>query len=194
MRSPATTSWTWRPRPMFASALTSRSTPLWRSACSTRSRPPCRSPRPRSRRRNGRHPSLPVLRRLQCRSPALVPSTDRLISRPDPAVPGLRVAVGDPALDELASETAVPACAARIVCGRSVFLRERPHSAHLGLSRHSSCCGRQPVRCPEWLRELDGAEERRRHSRCCDSGGLLDRGPAGTTAERQTFCRWWCPA
>src|SRR4051812_19919161 len=109
MRSPATTSWTWRPRPMFASALTSRSTPLWRSACSTRSRPPCRSPEPRSRRRNGRHRSLPVLQRLRCRSPAPAPSTDRLISRPDPAVLGLRVAVGDPALDEPAGETEVPA-------------------------------------------------------------------------------------
>src|SRR3954447_4875721 len=94
---------------MFASALTSRSTPLWRSVCSTRSRPPCRSPGPRSRRRNGRHRSLPVLQRLRCRSPAPVPSTDRLISRPDPAVLGLRVAVGDPALDEPAGETAVPA-------------------------------------------------------------------------------------
>jgi hypothetical protein len=38
-----------------------------------------------------------------------VPSTDRLISRPDPAVLGLRVAVGDPALDEPAGETTVPA-------------------------------------------------------------------------------------
>lgn len=47
-----------------------------------------------------------------CRSPALVPSTDRLISRPDPAVLGLRVAVGDPAPDELAGETAVPAFSA----------------------------------------------------------------------------------
>ncbi len=109
MRSPATTSWTWRPPPMLASALTSRSMPLWRSACSTRSRPPCRSPGPRSRRRDGRHRSLPVLQRLRCRSPAPVPSTDRLITRPDPAVLGLRVAVGDPALDELAGETAVPA-------------------------------------------------------------------------------------
>jgi hypothetical protein len=107
MRSRATTLWTWRPRPMFASALTSRSTPLWRSACLTRSRRPCRSPGPRSRRRNGRHRSLPVLQRLRCRSPAPVPSTDRLISRPDPAVLGLRVAVGDPALDEPAGETAV---------------------------------------------------------------------------------------
>jgi hypothetical protein len=33
-----------------------------------------------------------------------VPSTARLISRPDAAVLGLRVAVGDPALDELAGE------------------------------------------------------------------------------------------
>jgi len=33
-----------------------------------------------------------------------VPSTDRLISRPDPAVLGPLVAVGDPALDELAGE------------------------------------------------------------------------------------------
>jgi GNAT superfamily N-acetyltransferase len=38
-----------------------------------------------------------------------VPSTDRLISPPDPAVLGLRVAVGDPALDELAGEAAAPA-------------------------------------------------------------------------------------
>jgi hypothetical protein len=96
---------------MFASALTSRSTPLWRSACSTKSRPPCRSPGPRSRRRNGRHRSLPVLQHLRCHSPAPAPSTARLISRPDPApaVLGLHVAVGDPALDEPASETAFPA-------------------------------------------------------------------------------------
>jgi hypothetical protein len=106
--SPATTSWTWRPPPMFASALTSRLTPLRRSACSTRSRPPCQSPGRRSRRRNGRHPRLPGLPRLRCRSPAPVPSTARLISRPDAAVLGLRVAAGGPALDELAGETAVP--------------------------------------------------------------------------------------
>ena len=108
MRSPATTSWTWRPRPMFASALTSRSTPLWRSACSTRSRPRCQSPERRSRRRNGRHPCLPGLRRLRWRSPALAPSPARLISGRDPAVLGLRVAVGDRALDELTGEPAGP--------------------------------------------------------------------------------------
>jgi hypothetical protein len=34
-----------------------------------------------------------------------MPSTARLISRPDPAGLGLRVTVGDPALDELAGET-----------------------------------------------------------------------------------------
>ena len=128
MRSPATTSWTWRPRPMFASAQTSRSTPPWRSACSTRSRPPCRSPGPRSRRRNGRHRSLPVLQRLRCRSPAPVPSTDRLISRPDPAVLGPRVAVGDPALDELAGETAVPAFSNRQTARRSRRLRREPRT------------------------------------------------------------------
>jgi hypothetical protein len=91
---------------MFASALTSRSTPLWRSVCSTRSRPPCRSRAPRSRRRNGRHRSLPARQRLRCRSPAPAPSTDRPSSRPDPAVLDLRVAVGDPALDEPAGKTA----------------------------------------------------------------------------------------
>jgi hypothetical protein len=58
----------------------------------------------RSRRRNGRHPRLPGLQRLRCRSPAPAPSTARLISRPDAAVLGLRVAVGDPPLDELAGE------------------------------------------------------------------------------------------
>jgi hypothetical protein len=81
-----------------------RSTSLWRSACSTKSRPPCQSPGCRSRRRNGRHPRLPGLQRLRCRSPAPVPSTARLISRPDAAVLGLRVAVGDPAPDEPADE------------------------------------------------------------------------------------------
>jgi hypothetical protein len=133
MRSPATTSWTWRRRPMFASALTSRSTPLWRSVCSTRSRPPCRSPGPRSRRRNGRHRSLPAPRRLRFRSPVPVPSTDRLISRPDPAVPGLRVAVGDPAHDEPAGETAVPSISAVRVARMAGRWRRR--SARSGSTR-----------------------------------------------------------
>jgi hypothetical protein len=119
MRSPATTSWTWRPRPMFASAQTSRSTPPWRSACSTRSRPPCRSLGSRSRRRNGRHRSLPVLQRLRCRFLAPVPLTDRLICRPDPAVLGPRVAVGDLGLDELAGEKGVPAFSDRQTARRS---------------------------------------------------------------------------
>jgi hypothetical protein len=108
MRSPATTSWTWRPLPMFVSALTSRSTPLWRSVCSTRSRPRRQSPERRSRHRNGRHLCLPGLRRLRCRSPAPAPSTVPLISRRDPAGLGPRVATGDRALDELAGETAGP--------------------------------------------------------------------------------------
>src|SRR4051812_8080570 len=108
MRSPATTSWTWRPPPTCASALTLRSTPLWPSACSTRSRPRYPLPERRSRRRNGRHPCLPGPRRLRCRSPAPVPSTARLISRRDAAVLGPPVAIGDRALEEQADETAGP--------------------------------------------------------------------------------------
>jgi len=108
MRSPAATSWTWRPPPMFGSAPNWRSTPLWRSACSTRSHPRRQSPQRRSRHRNGRHLRLPDPRRLRCRSPAPVRSTARLISRRDPAGLGPRVAIGDRALDELAGDATGP--------------------------------------------------------------------------------------
>ena len=124
MRSPATTSWTWRPPPMFGSALTSRLTPFWRRSCLTASRPRCQSPERRSQRRSGRHRCPPGLRRLRCRSPAPVPSMARLISRLDPAVLGRRVAAGDPALDDLAGESTgltppIPnaAAPARPLCG-----------------------------------------------------------------------------
>jgi len=124
MRSPATISWTWRRPPTFVSVLTSRLTPIWRSACLTASRPRCQSRERRSQRRSGRHRRPPGLRRLQCRSPVLVPSMARLISRLDTAILGPRVAAGDPALDDLAGESAgLPlqnpdtAALARPLCG-----------------------------------------------------------------------------
>jgi hypothetical protein len=59
-----------------------------------------------------------------------VPSTDRLISRPDPAVLGVRVAVGDTALDKLAGELQSQLFSNRQTARRSRRLRRelRTHS------------------------------------------------------------------
>ncbi|MEV0944052.1 hypothetical protein AB0I90_27245 [Micromonospora wenchangensis] len=61
-----------------------------------------------------------------------MPSTDRLISRPDAAGLGLRVAVGDPAPDELAGECAEGGAVRR---GRRRFQPDRPSARHAGRRR-----------------------------------------------------------
>ena len=125
IRSRATMSWTWRPPPMFVSVLTWRSTGIWHSAaCLTASRLRCPSQERRSQRRSGRHRRPPGLRRLRCRSPVPVPSMARLISRLDPTVLGLRIAAGDPALDDLAGELGS-------LTPSRIRMPQRPHDRHV---------------------------------------------------------------
>jgi hypothetical protein len=152
-----------------------RSTPLWRSACSTRSRPPWQSPGCRSRRRNGRHPRLPGLQRLRCRSPAPVPSTARLISRPDAAVLGLRVAVGDPALDELAGELLSHHSWPSDGC--------RAWKGKLSLDRRA-CLWREPQRQPD-----RGSRRSRKKVPPRPELGSVAAGPTGTRGDRPCLGR-----